>query len=230
MGYAPENTLRSVRKALALGAPCIEIDVYCVEGHLVVIHDDRLDRTTNGRGLVMDQTFDYLRSLDAGDGDRIPTLDEVCETIKGRAGLNIELKGPETAEPVAAFIAGLVDAGWDKNTFVVSSFNPQALLTSRQLDADIRIGVITGSAPPDHIDFAAAINAFSVHPNFVNVHPALVEDVHVRGMKMYAYTVNERDDIARMHAMGVDGVFTNYPDRVLDHYAQGEGSGFWIGR
>ncbi len=227
MGHAPENTLRSVRKALELGARCVEIDVYFVDGQLVVIHDDRLERTTNGTGLVLDHSFDYLRSLDAGEGERIPTLEEVCELIHGKAGLNIELKGPDTAAPVGKFIAGCVDAGWNKDAFLVSSFNHQELFNIRQLDADIRLGVITQTALANELDFAASLNAFSINPYFGSIHSQLVSDAHARGIRVYAYTVNEPNDIARMHALGIDGVFSNYPDLVLEHYIQGNESDFW---
>ena len=97
MGHAPENTLLSLKKALEMGAPCVEVDVYFVDGHLLVFHDDRLERTTNGFGYLADHDFEYLRSLDAGEGERIPTLREVFETVGLKAGVNIELKGPGTA-------------------------------------------------------------------------------------------------------------------------------------
>lgn len=230
MGYEPENTLRSIRKAMALGAPCVEIDVYWVDNHLVVFHDDRLERITNGTGILCDQSFEYLRSLDAGQGERIPTLEEVCVLIGGRAGLNIELKGPGTAEPVAALIPTLVKGGWRKDALLVSSFNHQELFDMRSLDPCIQLGVITATALTQELDFAASIGAFSIHPSLVCISPKFVEDAHVRGLKVYTYTVNERDDLARMHAMEVDGVFTNYPDRVLATYSQGDGKKFWIGR
>ena len=85
MGHAPENTLKSIHKALDLGAPCVEIDVHYVDGQLVVFHDNRLDRTTNGTGYVFEQKFDYLRTLDAGECEKIPTLREVFEAINLRA-------------------------------------------------------------------------------------------------------------------------------------------------
>src|SRR5579862_6005632 len=88
-GHEPENTLRSVRKALELGADGIEVDVYFVDGKLVVIHDDTLNRTTNGRGRLAENTFDYLRSLDAGKGERIPTLEEIFDTVNRRAVINV---------------------------------------------------------------------------------------------------------------------------------------------
>ena len=94
-GYRPENTLSSVAKALEQGARYIEVDVYYVDRELLVFHDNRLERTTDGEGYLMEKTLATLRALDAGDGERIPTLLEVCQLVEGRACLNIELKGAE---------------------------------------------------------------------------------------------------------------------------------------
>lgn len=222
MGHEPENTLRSFRKALELGAPCIELDVYWVDDHLIVIHDDRLERTTNGTGLVTEQSFDYLRSLDAGKGELLPTLAEVCALIEGKASVNIELKGPGTAAPVAEYIATLVDAGWDKNTILVSSFSDAELRIMRQLDTEIRLGIIIHLVTPGDFEFAESIGAYSIHPAHEFLNPALVNQAHACGLKVYPYTVNKPSDIVRMHQMGIDGVFTNFPERVLEHYAQGK--------
>src|SRR5712675_865230 len=119
-GHEPENTVRSVRRALELGADGIEVDVYFADGHLMVIHDDTLKRTTNGHGRVMDKPFAYLRSLDAGLGERIPTLTEIFDAVHRRAVINVELKGPHTAAPVAALIADHVKhRGWRFDDFLV---------------------------------------------------------------------------------------------------------------
>ena len=104
MGHVPENTLKSIQRALDIGVDYIEIDVYLVEDKLIVIHDDRLERTTDGEGYVVDKKLDYLRSLDAGEGQKIPLLEEVLDLINGRTGLNIELKGENTAVPVLNMI------------------------------------------------------------------------------------------------------------------------------
>ncbi len=230
MGHEPENTLRSLRKALALGAKCVEIDVYHVDGRLVVIHDDRLERTTNGAGFVMDQSFAYLRSLDAGLGERIPTLEEVCGLVDGKAGLNIELKGPGTSLPTALVVARLAQAGFDRDAFLVSSFNHRELELMRQADPGIRLGVLAGTHLEQGLGLAERLGAFSVHLPMEAVNRAGVGQAHDNGLMVYAYTVNRASDLARMHAYGVDGVFTNYPERVLERYGQGDGSAWWPGR
>ena len=109
--HEPENTLRAIRAALTLGADAIEIDVHLVEGHLVVIHDLDVDRTTNGHGTVRSFSFERLRQLDAGKGERIPTLQEVTELVAGAVPLIVELKGAGTGAPVARYVQEQVGAG-----------------------------------------------------------------------------------------------------------------------
>lgn len=103
-GHAPENTLLSIQQAIELGADWVEIDVHSVGNNLLVIHDDRLERTTNGRGKLRKRDIETLRALDAGEGEKIPFLSEVLKTVQNRVGLNIELKGKGTAEPVHRLI------------------------------------------------------------------------------------------------------------------------------
>jgi len=221
MGHAPENTLLSFKKALELGAQCVEADVYHVDGKLMVFHDDRLERTTNGSGYLLDHDFDYLRSLGAGDGERIPTLGEVFETVDLRAGVNIELKGPGTARPVAKFISTLRKYGWRDDLILVSSFNHPELEEVRRIDPRIRLGVLNVGLPVDNAVFAAALGAYSVHLSMKSIDRRFVEDAHSRGLKVFVFTVNHPDDICRMQGLGVDGIFTNYPERVLKHQKTG---------
>lgn len=227
MGHAPENTLGSVRKALELGAPCMEVDVYYVDGHLVVFHDDRLERITNGNGYLCEQSFDYLRSLDAGDGQQIPTLEEVCEVIGSQACLNIELKGPDTAVPVAELLSELIAKGWDKEKFLVSSFYHLQLLEMKRLHPDIKLGALIRGLPVNDAKFAEDLGAFSVHPSLDCVNKRFVDDAHERGLKVYVFAVDHPEDIAKMQALGVDGVFTGFPERVLENYAQGNIGNGW---
>ena len=215
MGYAPENTLKSFIRAMELGAPWVEADVYYVDNHLLVMHDERLERTTNGKGRLSDKSFTYLRSLDAGEGEKIPTLDELLDLIEGKAGINIELKGPGTAAPVAGLIQKKVKGAWKLENFLVSSFDHNAITEVRNLDARIPIGVLLDGFPGNYPEIAEKLKAFSVNQRIGFVNEAFVKDAHYRGLKVFVYTVNDPDDIRRMEDMGVDGVFTNYPDRVL---------------
>lgn len=228
MGHAPENTIASIHKALQLGASCIEIDVYLIEGHLIVFHDQRLDRTTNGTGYLWDHTFEYLRTLDAGDGEQIPTLAEVYQAVNSRAGLNIELKGPGTAEPVVESITTQTKQGGDKALFLVSSFDPQALAKVKQLDSDIQIGLLTTREieMEKGAKLASALDAYALHSSAESVDPLGVENTHARGLKSFVYTVNCPIEIQKMSQFGVDGVFTNFPELVSKQY-EGKGHIGW---
>lgn len=214
-GHEPENTIRSVRKALALGADGVEVDVYFVDGQLVVIHDDTLERTTNGRGRVAGKTFACLRSLDAGLGEKIPTLAEIFDAVNRRAVINVELKGPHTATPVVALITGYVNRrGWRFDDFLVSSFDHAQLREAKQLCPEIRIGALIEKVPRGLAQFAEDLGAWSLHASKRCVTPKLVEDTHQRGLKIFVFTVNSPKDIALMQALGVDGVFSDYPERI----------------
>ncbi|HZF02167.1 MAG TPA: glycerophosphodiester phosphodiesterase family protein [Methylomirabilota bacterium] len=214
-GHEPENTVRSVRKALELGAEGVEVDVYFVDGQLVVIHDDTLERTTNGRGRVENKTFSYLRSLDAGLGERIPTLREIFRAVNRCAVINIELKDPRTAAPVAALITEYVKQRcWRFKDFLVSSFDYAQLREIKNICPKIRIGLLTSKIPSGFIGLAEELGAWSINPSRKCATRALVEEAHRRRLKVFVYTVNEPKEIALMKTWGVDGVFTDFPDRI----------------
>lgn len=214
MGLAPENTLMSFRKALELGVDGVEFDVQNIDGNLLVFHDDTLERTTNGKGLLLDHSVEYLRSLDAGQGEKIPYLHEVIELIDRDTFINIELKGLRTATLVMELVKLLDKDRYKKENFIISSYLFSELFLVRQLDSDIQIGVIADDQPDVALSFARDVNAYSFHPSLSLVTKDLVEQVHQEGMLLYVHTVNDPDNIVKVKAMGVDGVFTDYPDRV----------------
>lgn len=213
-GHAPENTLLSVQTALEMGVDWIEIDVHLVEDELLVMHDPTLDRTTNGTGNIMDYDVSYLRSLDAGQGEKTPFLQEIFDLVDRRVGINIELKGAGTAVPVVNFIHKQLLKGWTYSDILVSSFEHEMLRTIRQLDANIKIGALIFQEPDDLAHFAADMGAYAVNPWVKTMSERFVHDAHERGLKVFVYTVNEPVDIERMRNWGVDAVFTDYPDRV----------------
>jgi glycerophosphoryl diester phosphodiesterase len=181
-----------------------------------VIHDDTLERTTNGRGRVMKKSFAHLRSLDAGSGERIPTLAEIFDAVNRRAIINVELKGPHTAAPVAALIAEYVNRhGWSSDDFLVSSFDHARIREARQRYPGIRTGALIMKTPLGLAKSAAASGAWSVHVSKRCVTPKLVADAHRRGLKVFVFTINQQGEIARMKMLGVDGVFSDFPERVV---------------
>jgi len=214
-GHAPENTLAAFDKALALGAKWIELDVQLHDGQIWVFHDQRLERCTNGKGWLVDHDAAALRALDAGGGQRIPVLREVLEHLRGRVALNIELKtGAGTAAAVAQALRAAFAAGWKPEQFLVSSFNLPELREFKRLVPDVALGVLLCGVPLDLAFAATTLGARVVSLDRDFAEPALIEDAHARGMKVFVFTVNEREDIARFRAAGVDGVFTDFPERA----------------
>jgi glycerophosphoryl diester phosphodiesterase len=227
---APENTLAAFEKALEFPfVKMIELDVYAIPtGQLMVIHDDKVDRTTNGKGYVMESSFEYLRSLDAGSGslkskrggkpERIPTLNEVLDLIDRKVRVNIELKGEHTAEPVKKVIELYIARGWRPDDFLVSSFHHEELRKFKRLMPKIPVGVLFVGIPLGYAAYAQKIKAYSLNLSIEFINKEIVEDAHRRGLKVFCWTLKEADEIARMCRLGVDGIFVNDPEfayRVL---------------
>lgn len=217
-GHAPENTLLSFDLAIQLGAHMVELDVQRhPSGELLVFHDLRLERTTSGRGRFGAMSLAELRKLDAGRGQEIPTLAEVLDLIDQRVAVNVELKSfaDGSALAVAQALRSYIADGWPEERFLVSSFHAPELDQFRQAAPEIPVALLICGVP---LDWAAAASeleavALSISDEFVD--PRLIADAHARSLRLYAYTVNEREDIERLRALGVDGVFTDYPERAL---------------
>ena len=211
-GHAPENTLKAMTWALEAGLAWIELDVHAVEGRLVVIHDERLERTTNGSGKLRRRGLDYIRSLDAGDGERVPFLEEVLDLVDKRLKINIELKGRGTARLTARVLDEYVTRrGWHWDDFMVSSFNLAELRRFGRLVPEVQLGVLIEKRPRT-LMFADALHATSINISLTAVDAAFVAKAHRRGYRVYVYTVNDRASSARLKSWGVDGVFSDYPE------------------
>jgi len=215
--HLPENTLPSFDLAINQGAEMIELDIYsCATGELVVIHDDRVNRTTNGTGFVIDKTLEELRELDAGEGEKIPTLEEVLNLVRGRVPVNIELKGPGTALALHRFLLKYnPEFGWDENELIVSSFNLPELLTFKNYRPHIRRGALNGGIPLDLGAFADPIEPWSLHYSIEFFTEEMVQDAHNRGQKVFLFTVDHCSDRDKYEFWGVDGIFTNSPEKML---------------
>ncbi len=196
-----------------MGAAWIELDVFAVEKEIVVIHDNRLERTTNGSGEVTKRTLAYLRSLDAGQGEKIPFLWEVLDTVAGKAGINIELKGPDTADLVAPLIESYISRNiFHTDHFLVSSFNHRELQRFSRLAPAIRTGANISAPPLYSAKFAEGLTVYSLHVRASSVTRAFVEDAHRRGFKVFVFTINHEKELKTMQSIGIDGIFTNYPE------------------
>ncbi|MBQ0725501.1 MAG: glycerophosphoryl diester phosphodiesterase [Cycloclasticus sp.] len=212
MAHAPENTLLAIQKAIDFGVDAVEIDVHLVGGELLVIHDSTLERTTNGKGRLEDFTVEELRLLDAGQGEKIPLLNEVIHATLNKVGLNIELKGKGTGKTVVQQLSHLSEQ--QRKTLIISSFLMDELKQVYKLDPTIKLGVLVERNIADGFDWAAKLNAYSIHLSLQQLSINYLEQAHQKKLKIYVYTVNSIKDIIQMLHVGVDGIFSNYPDRV----------------
>ena len=215
-GYAPENTLLGFSTALQLHVDMIELDVHvCRSGEIVVIHDNKVDRTTDGTGYVTERTLDELKIMDAGKGEKIPTLQEVLELVNKKVKVNIELKGTGTAKPVFQLLEKYIRGfGWTYDGFLISSFNQNELQEFRDLGQRFNIGVLGMGFSTSFAEFAEKINAHYINMYMNSINRELVDDAQQRNMKVIVWTVNEIEDIKRIESMGVDGIISDYPDRL----------------
>lgn len=208
--YEPENTLRSFKRAMEMGAEMMELDVrFSRDGHLVIIHDKKVDRTTNGRGLVKEMTLRELKKLDAGKGEKIPTLEEVFDLGKGTIKFVVELKDRGTEEKVINLIRdkGLVD-----DVFLVS-FHCDLIKRAKSLEPRIRTGLIMLFSF-DTAGRGKECNADAVAPSQHFITRGMVERVHKNGMFLFTWTVDSPKKAKKLKDMGVDGIVTNKPDVI----------------
>ena len=212
-GHAPENTLAAFKKAVDLGADWIELDVFAVEDQLLVIHDDRLERTTDGQGYVVEQSLDYLRRLNAGQGEQIPFLTEVLEVTNRRLKINIELKGPQTAQPTVSLIEHYVAThGWCYDDFLISSFDHQQLREVKIICSKIAVSPNISGPPLDYTSIKKTLQPFAVHIDAQFASWEFINDIHQQGWPVFVFTANSVEEISRLREMGADGVFTNFPE------------------
>ncbi|TCI04636.1 glycerophosphodiester phosphodiesterase [Corallincola luteus] len=215
-GYAPENSHSAICRALEMNVDAIEIDLHCVEGELLVIHDRWLHRTTQARGQLKDYTLAQLREIDAGDGKPIPTLWEVLQLVDGRCDLNLELKCEHTLIPTLKNLDQAVNAlNFTPNQFLISSFNHHLLNESVSLQPKFATGALIASCPIDYAAFAQQLGCYAIHLDIDFINQAFVDDAKARGLKVFVYTVDEESDIRYLEELGVDGIFSNYPDKAL---------------
>ncbi len=204
-GYVNENTLASFKKAIALGVDMIELDVYqSKDGIPVVIHDKTLDRTTTGSGLVCDFTSKELQEFG------VPTLEEVFLLVENRCEINIEIKLFEVTNSVLE----LIDNSFAKDKIIISSFDWNALQEVRFHDDAIRIGVLTETNLTLAQSFAKFIKAYSIHPYYHLLTAENVIQMQSKSFKVYPWTVNEPEDIIFVQSLQVDGIITDFPDRL----------------
>ncbi|MGH7804698.1 MAG: glycerophosphodiester phosphodiesterase [Candidatus Binatia bacterium] len=224
-GHCPENTRASLVRAIELGADMVEVDCQLtLDGAAVILHDERLDRTTNGRGPLRAKTLREVKELDAGSwfapsfaGEQVPTLEEAIDVLAARVGMNLELKGDDDPGRLELVALGIVSQRGAFDRTVFSSFSAQRMRRLRQLSSNARIGVLIDCDGDWEagLDFARALEAEALHPERSLVTPEGMRQAHAEGLEVRVWSVNAIDEAERLVRAGVDGIFTDFPDRLL---------------
>ncbi|TAJ97871.1 glycerophosphodiester phosphodiesterase [bacterium] len=222
-GSYPENTRLAFEKAIEAGVDMIEIDCQLSkDGHVVVFHDERLQRTTGAKGYVKGKTLRQLKKLDAGawfkksfKGEKILTLEEVMEIVVGKADLNLEIKhvprGPVGLEIKILFILSHYDY---LERAIFSSFDYRSLGRVRELAPEPRIGLLYGAGMKDNpFQAAREVRAYSLHIQKELATPAFLERAVQFGLRTFVWTVNEVREMEKFLSLGVDGLISDFPEK-----------------
>jgi len=211
----PENTLRALRRGMQC-ADYVEIDVrMSSDGELVVIHDPTLERTTNGSGQVRDHTLRELLELDAGKGEKIPTLAGVLELVRGSSGLVVEIKEQGTEDLVAKEVALCRP---DKLLFV--SFHEESIAAISKKLPDAATGLIISEKNPATIETACILGTAAVLTKMSMLQSEMVDEAHENGLLAISWTLNTLEDYNAAETMGVDGIATDDPCSARDFFGR----------
>lgn len=233
-GYAPENTMAAFKMAVDMGSDGIECDVQMTrDGRLIICHDETLDRTTNGKGLIKDMDYEAIRKLDAGSwfdsrfsGERIPQLSELLELVKlSGLLLNIEIKSGIVQYPgIEQKVIEQVEAYGLKERVIISSFNHYAVKKCREIDPCIKTGALYMEGIFEPWNYLRTIGCECAHPFYMALVPEIAGELKARGYIINVFTVNDAKAALELVKAGADGIITNYPDRMVMALKNKEGS------
>lgn len=222
--WAPENTMAAFKKSLTAEVDAIELDVHrCKSGELVVIHDETIDRTTDGKGLIKDLTFDQLRSHSAGlwygkkfKDEKIPLLKEVLALIDGKAHLFIEVKNaPVKYDNLEDDLIALLSTYKHKDAVTVISFDHEFLKRFHEKAPDYKIAFLDVAIVSDIGSYARSLGASGWNPGFGEIRKDAVDRAHKEGLSVNPWTVNGESSWKDALAMGVDGIITDDPEGLI---------------
>ena len=217
---SPENSMQSFESAIHLGADMLELDVReSADGQLVIIHDYDVERVSTKEGLVNEMSLQELRSLDLGEGARIPTLEQVLDTVKGRIKVNIELKVPDIESKTLTIVSGRNML----NDVIFSSFFHRILTDIKEINSKAKTAVLYEQPLENPSAYAVELGAFAINPLYTLLDPEIVSKAHASNLQVYPWTVNDEETIIEMVRIGVDGVITDFPDlcrTVVDRLAE----------
>ena len=210
-GHAPENTLAAIRKGIELGVDFVEIDVRCTaDGSLVAFHDATVNRTTDGKGPIDRLSLLDVKALVAGNGERVPTLEEVLSVVSGQTGLMLELKVKGAAQKAVE----AVQKAEFKDPVIYASFLHEELGIIRSVDAEASLMALFGRLPQASVARAMKYSPSHVGLRHDTVTRRLVEAFHDEDLLVFVYTTDTIREIQRAISAGVDGIISNVPERL----------------
>jgi glycerophosphoryl diester phosphodiesterase len=210
-GRAPENTIAAIRAGVSLGVDFVEVDVQRTrDGRLVVMHDQSVDRTTNGTGEVSEMTWDEIQLLDAGHGEGVPCVEAALAAASGFAGMMLEIKVPGIGQELHRVVGASAFPG----PVIYASFLHAEILEIRKLDPLARTMALMECVPVSGTAFARDAQASSVGLDYDSASADFIAALHYAGLDVFLYTVNEPGQIRRAIDLGADGVISDYPERV----------------
>lgn len=229
-GHAPENTMAAFRKAVELGSCGIECDVQLTsDGRLVICHDETLDRTTDGKGFIKDHSYSELMELDAGSwfddrfrNERIPELSQLLRLVRdNHLLLNIEIKSGIVLYPGIEdkVIAQVKEFGL-QDSVIISSFNHYSVKKCRDIAPDIKTGILYMEGLYEPWNYMKVLDCQCAHPFYMALVPEIARELKARGYQINVFTVNDPQEAVKLAETGVDGIITNYPDRILQVFTK----------
>lgn len=224
-GYAPENTMAAFKMAVELGSDGIECDVQMTkDGQLVICHDETLERTTDGKGFLKDLSYAELRRLDAGSwfdskfaGERLPKLSELLKLVKDSGlRLNIEIKSGIVQYPgIEEKVMAQVEAYGLRKQVIISSFNHYSIKKCKEINHSVKTGVLYMEGLYEPWNYLRSIGCECAHPFYMALVPEIARELKARGHIINVFTVDDAAAAQELAGIGVDGIITNYPDRII---------------
>lgn len=212
---APENSLEAIKQSLSLGVDAIEIDIWNIQGELVVTHDRCLGRVLPGNGMLLEQSLDSLMCLKLSNDETTPTLRQVLELVGSQCILNIEIKGPNCAIRLAQELTRYCrDTRSTLDNYIASSFDQRQLQQLKVKIPKLKRGVLLAGIPLDNAALCAPLEPYFLGLHIGALDQELVDDAQSRGYKVWVYTANTEKDWQQLVELKVDGVFTDYPKRL----------------
>ena len=217
-GHAPENTIEAFEKAIALKSDMIELDVRTTKDNIpIIIHDIKINRVTNGKGKIKDLTLNQVKKYKQKNGEKILTLKEAMKIINKRCRINIDIKkGKQNIKEIVK----IIEENNAETLVLISSLSKKALMDVKKLNQKIKIGLIKriNVTRKKTFETCKKLEVYSFHPffKFKGITKRLIKKYQKHDMRVYVWGPKKKKDINKFKKAGVDGIITNYPDRIYD--------------